>query len=89
MMALNVLLNNLYQLFWLNFVIYIAQWLTFQAYKPQITSSNPPGTFVHINSTKILKIKFFYQNCISVRLFFFTLILLMHHAIFHNEVIYC
>lgn len=70
-MALNVLLNNLYQLFWLNFVIYIAQWLTFQAYKPQITSSNPPGTLVHINSTKILKIKFFYQNCISVRLFFY------------------
>lgn len=69
-MALNVLLNSLYQLFWLNFVIYIAQWLTYRAYKPKIISSNPPGTLVHINSTNILKIKFFYKDCIYVRIFF-------------------
>lgn len=86
MMALNVLLNNLYQLFWLNFVIYIytAQWLTYQAYKPQIISSNPPGTLVHIFENQIFLSKLHFCSP-----FFFTLILLMHHAIFHNEVIYC
>lgn len=87
MMALNVLLNNLYQLFWLNFVIYIyiAQWLTYQAYKPQIISSNPPGTLVHIFENQIFLSKLHFCS----PFFFFTLILLMHHAIFHNEVIYC
>lgn len=42
---LNVLLNCLYKLNWLNIIA--ALWLKYQACEQQITSLNPPGSFVH------------------------------------------
>lgn len=64
---LYVLLNCLYQLFWLNSVI--AQWLKYFVWELQIMSSNPPEDFVHIYWIKVLKIKFVFQNCPFFRQF--------------------
>lgn len=82
---MSVLFKCLCHLIW-SYII-ISQWFKHQACGQQIKDRNRLGAFAQISRSECLKIITFIPNCI----FFaqLTLVFLIHHAIYRNQILFC